>query len=729
MSGIGKLALSLQMGHLGLVIVLFLLALTLAVFTYRRTFPPLPGRKKALLLTLRILALFSLFLVLSEPILGIAKRYVHPPVVALLLDGSRSMNLKGRDAARIEDLKGLVANRVFDEVSSRAKLEAFAFADSLIPLNSKDRLPDSLGNATALGEAIKSAVEDFRDENLAAIVVVSDGANNLGEDPVLSARSAGVPVYACGVGDYVPPRDLSVERITYPDVGYVGDQITVEVDVSQTGFDQTRVPVSIREKKIALTQRDLTLGKSGSVQTVDLSIIPEEAGLHQYQLSLPVMDGESVKENNQRTFAIKVLKSKISLLLVSGSLNWEYTYLKRALEKDRNLKLETVVFGNARQPLGGRFPQGPAGLELFDVLLFVDPPRFVLRDHKGEINGFLSGQGGSVLFLLGKEFMDSQAFLEIGSILPFDPAGASITFSPASVNLELTEEGKLHPVTRLADDQEENARVWSDLPPFLGAVTLGAPSKDATTLAQFVNPLRSAYSAPAIAVRNHGKGKVLAITVTPFWRWDFLMWGIGKSDETYREFWNNCVRWLAVREDMDLVNVYTDKRIYMGGESIRFAAKIFDQNYQKLHDASVVVIIKGQALPDSELVSLSLNETGDYQARLGALPPGDYSYEGQVFRDGEKIGAKKGEFSVEQYSMEDSDLKTNFDLLKRMAEVSGGKYYEREDIGNLAQDLQLAEKEEVREKEIQLWNSPLLLVIFVLCLSIEWAIRKRSQLL
>jgi hypothetical protein len=64
-----------------------------------------------------------------------------------------------------------------------------------------------------------------------------------------------------------------------------------------------------------------------------------------------------------------------------------------------------------------------------------------------------------------------------------------------------------------------------------------------------------------------------------------------------------------------------------------------------------------------------------------------------------------------------------------MAEVSGGKYYQKEDIGNLSRDLNVSQKEEVRQREIRLWNSPLLLVIFVLCLSIEWAVRKRSQLL
>lgn len=109
--------------------------------------------------------------------------------------------------------------------------------------------------------------------------------------------------------------------------------------------------------------------------------------------------------------------------------------------------------------------------------------------------------------------------------------------------------------------------------------------------------------------------------------------------------------------------------------------------------------------------------------------PNHYTFKGEVTRDGKKIGTKTGEFLVETYTLEDSDLKTDFDLLKKIAEVSGGKYYEKEQMGNLVNDLKLVEKEEQKTKEIQLWNSPLLLSIFVLCLSVEWVIRKRSQLL
>ena len=84
---------------------------------------------------------------------------------------------------------------------------------------------------------------------------------------------------------------------------------------------------------------------------------------------------------------------------------------------------------------------------------------------------------------------------------------------------------------------------------------------------------------------------------------------------------------------------------------------------------------------------------------------------------------------MEEYSLEDADLNTDFDLLKRMAEVSGGRFYGKDQVGNLIGDLELVEKHQERTREIQLWNHPVLLILFIGCLSAEWAIRKRAQLL
>ena len=734
MLGITKLLINLQEKNLWLVIGLFVLAIFLAFLTYKRTYPPISKRKKTLLLSLRIVALFSLFLLLSEPILTIARRFVQEPVVAILLDTSKSMNLKGTQASRKEELGNLLKSDLLEKLTSKSELEIYGFADTIFPLNLKGDYPDSLGKATSIGEATKSVEEKLKDKNLRGILILSDGANNLGEDPIFVARSKNIPVYTCGIGEYAPPKDIAIERIVYNDIGYVDNKIPIQVDISHHGFDKLKTPVSIKKisrggGKETLTQKNLTLSTSGGTQTLEFEITPQEEGIHQYELTVPQQEEELVRENNRRIFSIKVLKSKIKVLVVTGSLNWEYTFLKRALEKDKNIELKSLVYGENREIILGRFPQGEKDLSQFDILIFVDPPDFIFTQHKEKINDFVFRNGGATLFLLGRDFIESKAFMEASSILPFDLKGATIRYVSTNLSLELTAEGRLHPTTRLVENSEENLKVWSELPPFLGVVSLGSASTDAAALTTFRNPSDPKSILPGIVVRNYGKGKMMAATVTPFWRWDFLLWGIGKDNQSYQKLWNNSVRWLVTREDMDLVNIFTDKKIYKSGERINFKAKIFDQNYQKIKDASVLLKIKTEASADSEMLSLSLDLMGDYTGTLRSLSPGKYLFQGEVFRDETRIGSKKGEFTVEEYSLEDVDLNTDFDLLRRMAEVSGGKFYEKDQIGNLVTDIELAEKQEERTKEIQLWNHPILLILFIGCLSVEWAIRKRAQLL
>jgi hypothetical protein len=732
--GITKLFINLQERNLWLVIGLFILAILLAFLTYERTYPPISKRKKTLLLSLRIVALFCLFLVLSEPILTIARKLIQKPVVAVLLDTSKSMNLKGTQLSRKEELQNLLKSDPFEKLSSKAELEIYGFADTIFPLDLNRNFPDSLGKATSIGEATKSVEERLKEKNLRGILIASDGANNLGEDPVFVAKSKEIPIYTCGIGEYIPPKDIAIERIVYNDIGYVENKIPIQVDISQVGFDNLKIPVSIKEVsqgggKENLAQENLTLSASGGTQTVDLAITPQKEGIHQYELTVPQQKDELVQENNRRIFSIKVLKSKIKVLLVTGSLNWEYTFLKRALEKDKNIEIESLVYGKNKKILEGRFPQGEKETSEFDILILVDPPSFIFGEHKTEINDFVFKNGGSALFLLGKDFIESKAFMEATQILPFDLKGANIRYLSVNPNLELTQEGRLHPITRLVENSEENLKIWSELPPFLGVIDLGSFSKDAVALATFRSPFNQEAILPGLVVRNYGKGKLMATTVTPFWRWDFLLWGIGKDNQSYQKFWNNSIRWLVTREDMDLINIFTDKKIYKSGERINFSAKIFDQNYQKIKDATVLLKIKGEASADSEMLSLSLDLMGDYNGTLRSLPPGKYLFKGEVFRDETKIGSKSGEFTVEEYSLEDANLTTDFDLLKKMAEVSGGKFYEKDQIGNLVNDLELTEKKEERTKEIQLWNHPILLILFIGCLSVEWAIRKRAQLL
>ena len=86
--------------------------------------------------------------------------------------------------------------------------------------------------ATAVGDALRDVVTRKRGQPLAGVLLVTDGANNTGAQPLESAaalRQEGVPVYVYGVG-ITSPRDIIVANLFAPDVTFVKDEaVTVRV--------------------------------------------------------------------------------------------------------------------------------------------------------------------------------------------------------------------------------------------------------------------------------------------------------------------------------------------------------------------------------------------------------------------------------------------------------------------------------------------------------------------
>jgi hypothetical protein len=316
-------------------------------------------------------------------------------------------------------------------------------------------------------------------------------------------------------------------------------------------------------------------------------------------------------------------------------------------------------------------------------------------------------------------------FAPFADFLPFDLKTTSI--SHKDFNLSLTEGGRFHPVTRLSQDPFENTSLWSNLPPFLGIIGLGNPKPDAKILAEYIRNEESHL--PGIVVRTQGKSKIMAVLVYPFWRWDFWLWGVDKDNQAYRNLWENSIRWLTTPEDLERFDIKTNKLVYKSGEPIEFEAKLYDESYQRIEDAFVQVKIKSEESQDSIVMSLKLDGLGDYSGKLGSLPPGEYTLFSQAKRDDEILGQKSSQFLVEEFSLEDLNLNPDKSTLKKIAQLSQGKYYEPDELSLFLEDIQLSVKRSERTKKIEIWSSPILLILFILFFSIEWYIRRRSQLL
>ena len=366
-------------------------------------------------------------------------------------------------------------------------------------------------------------------------------------------------------------------------------------------------------------------------------------------------------------------------------------------------------------------------LSNYDCLILLDYPRRTSsRDSMTKIRNLLAS-GKPVLYLIGRN-VDFDKLMEWKEFTPLREK--PIRGSERPVYFQILPQGMQHQIARLSEDELENRLKWQELPPVftnLNSVTLNpaAHSLASVDLARSVGPQKQ--NPPLITIYSSGKRKCAAVFADGLWRWDLLMWGVGKTNEQYRRFLRNNLRWLVSEEENKLVRISTNKDIYRSGEPVKFTAQVYYEDFKPVEGAEVSVQVTGA----KETQDLALNAIGEgrYEGALQVLGGGDYEFTGTAHLQGRVLGRDPGKFSIEPFNLEYQFTRMNEELLKSMAEESGGAFFTSTDFGQLQDRLRFPEKYQYTKNEWQIWNKIPLLFACVLLLSAEWLIRKRKGML
>jgi len=173
------------------VVLLAVGAMAAATWAYRSARDGLGRRAWLTATSLRLLAIVLAACALLRP------RLVHETVLhqkrrcAVLLDASRSMAVadEAGGRTRVAAARALLAThrRLYDRLALRYDLRTYAFAESADPI--EPRALAAEGDRTDLATALATAARDFRGDQAAGILLISDGTHNAPTDlAVATAR-------------------------------------------------------------------------------------------------------------------------------------------------------------------------------------------------------------------------------------------------------------------------------------------------------------------------------------------------------------------------------------------------------------------------------------------------------------------------------------------------------------------------------------------------------------
>jgi uncharacterized membrane protein len=692
------------------------------------------ARGVGLLEALRFLIITVIGFTLLKPELVKWIMEKEPPEVAVLYDGSASMTtrdvqLEEKQIIRRDQWVQLQrTNQFWKPWEKTAKVFVEEFSP---PPSEGTNAPMVKEEGTDLNAALEGVLQRYH--HLKAVLLLTDGDWNLGVSPISAAtrfRARDIPIYSLSVGREELLPDLALQQVAAPSYGLLGEQVSIPFKIQSSMGREVRTTVSLSDAEGVVLRKDIVIPPKGLLQDT-LIWSPTELGDRTLRVSIPVVEGEYLEDNNEQTFRIAVRTEKLNVLVVDSLPRWEYRYLRNALERDPGVSVSCLLY-HPGLPVGGgtnyikAFPDTKEAISKFDVIFLGDVgigENELTTENMELVKGVVEQQGSGLVFLPG--YRGRQLTLvnsPVGEMMPitYDETKPSGYTLPNESALQLTSAGRAHFLTLLSSDENRNEEIWKNLPGFFWCAGVLKSRPGSEVLGVHAGLRNASGRLPLLVTRPFGNGETLFMGTDAAWRWRR-----GVEDRYHYRFWGQVVRWmshkrhLAAGKSVRLVYNPETPRV---GESVYLNAVVFDTAGMPLEKGSVIATITAPSGKSERLDLTPLpNGWGVYRGAFIAREAGRH----RVVITGDKLAAPlTTEIMVGRLQRERLGQPINGAILQEISSLSRGESAGISKLDEMVKKISLAATPKPREERIKLWANPWWAGLIVLLLGIYWTGRK-----
>ena len=688
--------------------------------------------------TLQWLIVALVLLLVWQPVLINERLKPNQNSIALVLDVSQSMaygeGVGDDQRQRIEIARGLLNSDSVNELRQTYQTDHYLFSDRAELVDHFDAIPNP-GEQTRIGSSLQEVLERAKAKSLAALVLVSDGAESgapLTEQQLSDIAAFGVPVHTLGVGREQIEEDIELERLVVPDKVLPNTLVTAEALIRHDAPGEVRLKVYSGDEFIA--SREVELNDSAGSTSARIEFDLGDSGFKELSFQIDPIENEKNLENNRRSHVVEVASQKYSVLYVEGEPRWEYKYIRRALTDDPTIDLMTLLWVSDNKfyrqgvddptQLASGFPEDRETLFAFDAIMIgsIEAPR-LSADQQQLIHEFVSERGGSLLLLGGRKGLADGRWgnTPVGEILPVRLKDIEDSFVKERAQAILSPEGINTAFLTLDETEEGNAERWEQLPPLDNYQQLGTLRPAAATLLH-VKADDSSSPEPLLVRQPYGKGQSYVLATGGTWRWQM---NLPSDDNSHQTFWQQLTRAL-VANSPETMNFSVETL----GDEFKLVAEVRDENYQPLSDVRVLAVMSAENTADAGLAAgielePSPDVPGRYEARVTAQASGTYYIDAIASRSDEPLDAARVAIHQPETASEAFGLRQDRAQLEQIAAATGGAYWTPEQIADLPQAIESSTAGVLEQVRYPLWGAPILFALLILLKAGEWLLRRR----
>lgn len=662
---------------------------------------------------LRTLVLSILAVLLLEPLLRNIHLDQEDPVAVLLIDESASIGHMVDSTQAIQKLRQFPKALQQSLEKENVNLETFGFSGQFIPreIDSWDEV-EWTGEQTNLEIALKEIEARFENQNLAGIILASDGLINRGARPEFSPHWLPTPVYTIGLGDTTIVRDLWIERVDHNRVAYLGNDFPAEVVIQSQGMENKGITIDLLyESKVIATQAWIPTSPKAS-KKINFNAPAKATGLQRYTVRCSVDIEETNTRNNTFPFYLDILESKRKVLIIANAPHPDISSVALALEEQDQTEVTITHMSNltdASTLLGD--------IEDTDVVI-----------AHNILGGFFGSMSWHRLFRVNRK--------PCWWILSDAPSQSALASIP-DLGIRLEELGTLNqrhqirknPNFKLFEVSKSIEIVSAQWPPMQGPFCSIQWSSSWNPL--FYKQLGSLETQEACwAVRDvPSEPRDAVIVGSGLWGWRMRNYVQNENHQNFNEIIQNLVQFLGSERKKERLSVAAPKIIEVD-QRFELTAEVYDAALMPMSGLTIDLLLQSEDGKEFPLIFSERNQR--YSANAGRLSKGSYTWTASCQLDRESF-QETGVVIVQGYHAEHSNKPANHDLLLRIAESKGGVHcgilndQSPDQIAAAMQEKGVPATilhEQVKLNELISWDY--ILFGLMVMLSIEWIARRRS---
>lgn len=654
------MAISLYLGKHFILLYLMLLigAAVLAFFSYRRLRGEITTAWRSLFVGLRTLLFFLIFSALFSLVAQLRLTREEKPLVAVLLDCSHSMEQVSDGVSRSAVAKRYLHRTLLPYLGNRAEIAFFLFSDNIYERGDTAMVK---GAATMIGTALEAATT-APPRVPSAVFLLSDGRNTSGRDPLEVAERCPFPIHTVKIGHIAAANNISISGLRVNPIVYRGDTVPVSVILSNSGPERRGVTIELSGDGTATSRKKLPSLEDGIELPVELSFVPEHAGIQDYEVEVGPFEDETNQEDNRRSFTVRVLEKRKKVALISYQLNWDYRFLRAFLKTQKDI--EPSCFARVANDLfliqlGKDTHRGAIREDAVlsaDIVILINPEGIQERFYNDIVKRVAGNSAG--LLIMGNRL---PAFSSFKETYPLILAGGTRSGDAIAVPARDGSSGALF-------GSKETAPPY---PPLSDPLQVRMVKAGATVHLE-ARSESGERSLPLLSSIRYRQGSIAALSAENLWHWKTLSLATGANPLLYDEVMNNILKWLMPRRETERFVLYADRTKLLWGEPMTVSAALYDEMMKPLEGGTIVLRIERDGDTVAEYVLKDVG-TGNYEREVGVLEPGTYTARARA-RFPESIRTTPSfSFVVEEQEIERLNTEPDHLLLRNIADASAGK--------------------------------------------------------